>query len=201
MQDPYTAEETAYLEGSGGGFEIPYDPLTSFADLANWGPPAISSARGIKENLTNRMATAIGGDFRAHQFTYGREHIMNMSRGGATLFENAEQKAIVQKWWKKDPESADAVGDMSIRRMTKKGQLGTLSEKDQKEIMNQWVAGHYTAPKSPETGTVTSYLESFARRNETYLPADTKKFEEKFENLLPAALKPKPKRGSIKAPL
>jgi hypothetical protein len=85
-------------------------------------------------------------------------------------------------------------------------EFGGLSEKDQAKALKEWVAGQYVFPKSAKAGDILGQVAGYARRNETYLPDDTRKFQEKLRSLLPASTTQartatKPRTGPIRNPL
>jgi hypothetical protein len=86
--------------------------------------------------------------------------------------------------------------DMGVPYEPELNEFGKLSEKGQARAMKEWVAGQYVFPKPAEEGDVLGQVAGYARRNETYLPDDTRKFQEKLRSLLPAR-KPtaKPRAG------
>ncbi|KAK0118168.1 hypothetical protein ONS95_012473 [Cadophora gregata] len=168
---PLTPEELEYLDDRVGGFQAPYKPVTSAEDLARWGPPVISSPRGVVESLVYKMAVAT--DNVNPEFKSAANHHDKMMSGPGTLFENATERKRAKAVFKK----ADK-----------------LSQEDKEGMMKQWVAGQYVPPQSAtEPGDVLAQVAAYTRRNETYLPADARKLEETLRALLPAKmLGPKP---------
>ena len=215
-QPPMTEEELEYQELSDGGFTVEYNPTTSLEDLAAWGPPTMSSERGIKESLINRFSTAANTATVPGGFKYADEHLMNASRSGMAMFENAEERKKAQEWWAKNEELDPArtpdhvekgagvahhfLHMMGVRHMASK-ELGVLSKQDQEDIMKQWVAGQHHAPKSMEKGDILSAVQRQTRRNGTYLQADMEGFEKKLKQLLPANMQEPKKPVKIQAPL
>jgi hypothetical protein len=192
VEQPYTEEELAYVHESESGFNKPYEPTTSLADLAGYGAPTISSPRGIQENLVNHFASAVGADFRASGYKLGRDHLYNIARNGFTQFENTEQRQITEEWMRKEGQEAhDHLERMSVVSTGVRG-LATLSDKQKTEILGGWVAGQYVPPKAEQKDNVLSTVGMLTTRNETYLPADAKRLEDKLRTLLPkqAAARP-----------
>lgn len=177
-EDPLTEEEKAYIYNHDCGFPQPYQPTTSAESLSRLGGAVISSPRGVNETLMYKMQTAtrVGPEF-----SHAGKHLRNMSAGnGLALFEDPEQRDIAQKW-KKSP-----------------GDIGSLAEKDKKDLLNAWVGGQYQAPVAQKAG-VLGQVETFLRRNETYLPEDARKLEEKLSTLLPAAASTPPRQRKARA--
>ncbi|PVH83409.1 hypothetical protein DL98DRAFT_513294, partial [Cadophora sp. DSE1049] len=86
---PLKPEELEYLDDRVGGFQAPYKPVTSAEDLARWGPPVISSPRGVVESLVYKMAVAT--DNVNPEFKSAATHHDKMMSGAGTLFENATE--------------------------------------------------------------------------------------------------------------
>merc|ERR1711939_232344 len=176
---PLKPDELEYLDERVGGFQAPYKPVTSAEDLARWGPPVISSPRGVVESLVYKMAVAT--DNVNPEFKSAAAHHEKMMSGAGTLFENAtESKRSKQVFRKADK----------------------LSKDDKEAMMKEWVAGQYVPPKSATgPGDVLAQVAAYTRRNETYLPADARKLEETLRTLLPASMRdPKPKAQAAKRP-
>lgn len=122
-----------------------------------------------------QTATGVGPDF-----SHAGRHLHNMSAGnGLAIFEDPEQRNIAQKW-KKGP-----------------GQIGSLTEKDKKDVLNAWVGGQYQPPVAQKAG-VLGQVEMFLKRNETYLPEDARKLEGKLSTLLPAAARAQSQQGKAR---
>lgn len=124
----------------------------------------MSSPRGIHESVVNRIMVAT--DHKDPSFEHASIHLARMDEGLGTLFEDAEQRTLTEKF-----------------QGSKK--FMSLSEKQQSSIMKQWVAGHYKAPGTPVQGNVLGLTRQLARRNETYLPEDAQKFERTLRSILP----------------
>ncbi|CZT46931.1 uncharacterized protein RSE6_07445 [Rhynchosporium secalis] len=172
---PMTPEELKYYDDRMGGFQAPYKPITSAEDLARWGPPVISSPRGVLESLVYKMAVAT--DNVSPEFKSASDHHAKMMSGAGTLFENAEERRRSKGVYRK---------------------AGKLSKDDKQALMKQWVAGRYECPQDvANPGDVLAQVSALTRRNETYLPADGKKFEDTLRKLLPANLRdPNPQQAA-----
>lgn len=164
IEEPYSEEELAYQEMSDGGFPTNYVPETSEAILAGYGPAVMSSPRGIHESVVNRIMVAT--DHKDPSYEHASIHLARMDEGLGTFFEDAEQRAITEKFQ----------GSRKFK---------SLSEKQRGSIMRQWVAGHYAAPGTPAQGSVLALARQMAQRNETYLPDDRLKFEMALRKVLP----------------
>lgn len=174
---PLNDEEKAYLYNSECGFRAPYNPTTTSESLDRQGAAVIASPKGVNETLMYKMqvATRVGPAFE-----HAGKHLHNMTAGnGVAMFENPEQKAIAKKW------------------KGSKSQIGSLPEQDKTKILNTWVGGQYQAPVAQKAG-VLGQVETFLRRNETYLPEDARKLEAKLSTLLPTAAPVRPQAGKAK---
>jgi len=184
VEEPYNEEEIEYMYAEESGHRKPYDPTTSLETLRGYGAAgSITNPRGIKENIINRFATGVGAEFRASVYNHGRDHILNVARNGSTIFESTEQRKIAEHWQRTKPDEAtEYVKSMGVQPS---GRMGKLSEEQKNMILDAWVAGKHAAPKEEKKGNVLSTVEMMTQRNETYLPEDSKRFEEKLKSLLP----------------
>jgi hypothetical protein len=177
-----TKEELAYQAGSEQGFLRPYEPTLTAESLVRHGPPVISSPRGVVESIVYKMQVATS--FPGAQIDHGIYHLQRVEHGPGTLFENDEQRAIMEAYsQQKGKERAD---EMGVPYEPQLNELGTLSEKNQERAMREWVAGQYDFPKPAEVSDVLGQVAGYARKNETYLPDDARRFQEKLKSLLPA---------------
>ncbi|KAL2063497.1 hypothetical protein VTL71DRAFT_5302 [Oculimacula yallundae] len=168
---PFTPEELEYYDDRMGGFQAPYKPVTSAEDLARWGPPVISSPRGVMESLVYKMAVAT--DNVSPHFKSAAEHHEKMMSGAGTLFENAAERRRSKSVYRK---------------------ASKMSKADKEAVMKEWVAGQYVRPQDvANPRDVLAQVSALTSRNGTYLPADAKKLEDTLKKLLPASLRdPKP---------
>ncbi|KAI1004231.1 hypothetical protein K3495_g3979 [Podosphaera aphanis] len=179
LEEPYTEEETNYLDLRDGGFTTPYIPNTSVQNLARHRPPVISSSSGFTDLI--RYKLAVTTDNVSPQYRFASQHLMRVDRGYGTIFEDPEQRATIQEYKDNlDYERAVAKGIPYVRE-----ELGNLPEKTRNDIMSQWVAGHYEAPQETTPGNPTSYIRNYAKRNETWLARDAQKFEAKVASFMP----------------
>jgi hypothetical protein len=186
-------EEAAYQAGSEQGFTTPYEPTVSAESLARNGPPVVSSPRGVVESLVYKIQVAAGQVLPGPEYDLAASHLSRIEHGRGTLFETEEQRAVVEAFnQEKGKERAEKMG---VPYEPELNEFGTLSEKDQARVVKEWVGGQYVFPKPAETGDILGQVAGYARRNETYLPEDTRKFEEKLKSLLPASAS-KPRTGS-----
>lgn len=180
---PYNEEETEYADLRDGGFTTPYNPDTSAQNLARHRPPVISNGPGIVDSIRYRLAVTT--DNVSPQYRVATQHFMRIERGKGTLFEDLEQRAIIQEWKDNLDRELAEVFDFPYERR----ELGTLPKNVQEDIMKQWVAGNYEGPKSLLKNNPFTYVRNYASRNETWLPEDRKKFEAKLASLLPPSLR------------
>ncbi|KAE9368491.1 hypothetical protein N431DRAFT_346725 [Stipitochalara longipes BDJ] len=179
---PMTAEELAYQAGSEQGFLRPYEPTLTAESLARHGPPVASSPRGVLESIVYKMQVATS--LPDAGYDHGENHLLRVGRGPGTLFENDEQRAITQAFsQQKGKERAEKMG---VPYEPELNELGKLSEKDKARALKEWVGGQYVFPKPAEVEDALGQVAGYARRNETYLPEGTRKFQEKLKSLLPA---------------
>jgi hypothetical protein len=165
--EPMTEAEVAYQEGTESGWLTAYAPTLSKESLQRYGAATISSPRGIQENIVYKMQVAT--DTRSPEFLPADKHLANVYQGVGTLFENKETRKATEKY--------------RVQRT-----LGRLTTEDKQEMMQQWVGGKYTAPRPTKEGDILAHVEAFTTRNETYLPEDRKKLENKLAQLLPAQM-------------
>jgi NTP pyrophosphatase (non-canonical NTP hydrolase) len=147
-----------------------------------------------------QVATGI----RTAGYDDAERHLMRVQRGSGTLFENEEQREVIQAFTQQ--EGKERAEDMGVPYEPELSQFGSLSEKDQAKMLKEWVGGQYVFPKPAEVGDVLGHVARYARKNETYLPDDTRKFQEKLKSLLPASATqnrtaPKPRTGLTRNPL
>jgi hypothetical protein len=194
-----TKEEAKYRDGSEQGFLTPYEPTASAESLARHGPPVISSPKGTVESIVWKMRVATG--INTAGYDDAERHLMRVQRGTGTLFENEEQRAVIQAF--NQQEGKERAEDMGVPYEPELSEFGSLSEKDQARMLKEWVGGQYVFPKPAEVGDVLGQVAGYARRNETYLPDDTRKLQEKLKSLLPASTTQnrtatKPRTGSTR---
>jgi hypothetical protein len=171
------------MAGNDGGWPTPYVPKTSLEQLIGKGPSVISSPRGVVETAVYKMQVATDNVNGPHR--HADEHMARIRRGYGTLFESAEAMAVAKKY---------------VRTKSKK-QISALPESEREKLANVMIAGHYVGPTPAEKGDILGQVEAYARRNETYLPEDSRKLQAKLASLLPAAAAPKPAPGPLQKPL
>lgn len=180
MELPYNEEETQYSDIRDGGFTTPYNPDTNVQNLARHRPAVISNGVGIVDSIRYKLAVAT--DNISPQYRIAPQHLMRIYRGNGTLFEDPEQKRVFQEWKDKlDRENATYYG---VPYTPEK--LGSLSKKTQEDIIRQWVAGQFEPPAIISPENPFTYVRNYAKRNETWLNEDTRKFEAKLASLLPS---------------
>ena len=154
----------------------------------------ISSPRGMTETVIYKLAVATGNN--PPMFRPASEHLNKISMGNGTLFEDDEQKAIIQ-----------AFREQKGKELSKRNGIDyvpsehvTPSKADSDAMTKQWIGGQYTGPKSAPVRDALAQVDAYARRNETYLPEDLRSLEEKIRSLLPAQnakAKPEPVRKPL----
>ncbi|KAG9229543.1 hypothetical protein BJ875DRAFT_488823 [Amylocarpus encephaloides] len=175
-EDPYDENAKAYLYNSQCGFPESYSPTTSEQSLSQMGTGVVSSSRGINETVAYKLQVASGNV--AGDYKHARTHLGTVKLGsGLAFFEDLEQRHIAQKGGKP---------------------IDGLDEAARTALLKAWVGGQYIPPKAAATGDVMGQVQSFMRRNETYLPQDMRKLEAKLGSLLPNA--PDPQRAKASAP-
>lgn len=178
-EPPYTDEEIEYLDSRDGGFTTPYNPDTGLHNLARHQPPVISSGAGIVDSIRYRLAVTT--DNVSPQYRVSSQHLMRIERGKGTLFEDSDQRSIIQERKDKLDQQRASTKNIAYNRV----ELGTLPKKTRDEIMRLWVAGYYGAPVHTSPENPLDYVRNYARRNETWLPEDAKKFEDTLASILP----------------
>lgn len=177
QDEDFTEEEIKGLDLIHGGDPTPYEPTT---ESEYFGSPVLSSPRGLVENIKYKMQVATSNTNGVHKI--GGEHLARMSRGEGTFFESTEAKTIVEDFNNQiRKERAEEFG-----WEYRPAHLRTLPEDQRKILAKTWAAGHYEPPKMAGVDDIIGQVESYARRNETYLPEDKRKLEEKLRTLLPA---------------
>ena len=190
---PLTKEEEPWFDGFESGFEVPYNPTTNLEYLKRAGasvmPP--SSSMGVVESVAHKFQIASG--LVSAQSTHSAIHLERINRGGGSIFESPEAKAVAQTYYDQMRQAdADRLADKEGRERKKVEPrplptLDILPENVRSELAKVWVAGHYTAPKHADKGDILGLVEKYAKLNETYLPHSTENFEEKLKSILPVA--------------
>ncbi|CAG8972974.1 hypothetical protein HYALB_00008334 [Hymenoscyphus albidus] len=179
-EEPYTDAEKAYLYNSQCGFREPYNPSTSAESMAAVSPPVVSSSKGVNHTIAYKLQTATGT--RAGHYYHAANHIARVHDGnGFAFFEDGDQKSIANSWLGQRTKDIST----TLGKGFAKAQVGDLDEKAKETLMKTWVAGQYQAPKTPAANDVLGQVDFFLRRNETYLPQDTRKLVAKLSSLLP----------------
>jgi hypothetical protein len=130
-------------------------------------------------------------------YEIGGNHLLRIDHGPGSMFESEEQRAITEAFsQQKGKERAEKMG---VSYEPELNELGSLSEKSQEKMLKEWVAGQYVFPKSAQAGNILGLVETYARRNETYLPEDSRKLQDKLKSLLPASTM-KQTQGPVKSP-
>jgi len=174
----YTEEEKKLQDLIHGGFPTPYEPTTTLESL---GTPVLASPRGLVENVKYKMQVATNNTNGRHKL--GGEHLARMNRADGTFFESTEAKIITERFNNQNREERAEIYGWEYEPEN----LRTLSEAEREKLSKAWAAGHYELPNTnAELDDVIAQVKAYARRNETYLSADGKKFEEKLMTLLPA---------------
>ena len=206
------------IEGVEMGWKKPYLPETSAEALLRYGPPVASSQRGLSESVIYKMQVAT--DNVNPGFKEGDAHLDRINRGIGTLFETSQERVLTDRYRKQGgqpprrteamwlPEQVDIAESQGIsveEHFTKviaasKGGIASLPTSDRDAILKQWVGGQYVGPSAVKQGDTLGEVERGARKNETYLPEDMRRFESRLRSLIPAEMM-KPKPGTVKAPL
>ena len=173
----YTMEETQWQRHMEGGYaDGPYEPTTSLKGLLHSGAPVLSSSQGLLSNIQFKLRTGTG---TLSGFRHANEHRGQILRGtGVSAFGNIEDAKAAKTYLK----------DRTSGKGKKRVELQKLTENDHATLSNAWAAGHYDLPKTTELNDAIGQVTAYTRRNETYLPGDSRKFEEKLRSLLPASL-------------
>jgi hypothetical protein len=167
IEEPWKEEELAWLAGNDGGWPAPYVPKTSLEQFIGKGPSVISSPRGVVETAVYKMQVATDNVNGPHR--HADEHLARIRNGHGTLFESAQAKAVTQEY---------------LGRKAKL-QIQTLPKSEREKLSKAWIAGHYAGPPPADKRDILAQAEAYARRNETYLPEDSRKLQAKLASLLP----------------
>ena len=172
----YTMEETQWQRHMEGGYaDGAYEPTTTLEGLLQHsGAPVLSSSQGLLSNVQFKLRTGTG---TLSGFRHANEHRGQIIRGtGVSAFGNTEDSKAAKAYLK----------DRTSGKGKKRVELQQLSEVDHVTLSNTWAAGHYDLPQTAELNDAIGQVTAYTRRNETYLPGDSRKFEEKLRSLLPA---------------
>ena len=193
VEPPLTKEEKPWFEGFESGFEIPYNPTTNLEYLKRVGASVMpaSSPMGVVESVAHKFQVASG--LVSAPSTHSATHLERINRGGGSIFESPEAKAVAQVYYDQMRQAdEDKLADKEGRERKKVEPrllptLDVLPENIRSELAKVWVAGHYAAPGHADKGDILGLVEKYAKLNETYLPHNKEDFEEKLRSLLPAA--------------
>ncbi|KAA8575408.1 hypothetical protein EYC84_004574 [Monilinia fructicola] len=189
---PYTLEEQQYLDSQEGGEWVPYNPVTSLSDLESWGPAVATSAstNGLKESIIYKVQVASGTLGQRDVPTPPDRHLANVERGFGTVFESREEKEAIEKW--KDGEEA---WRNEVRwKVHKDYKIAGLNKEEQEALLKEMVAGVYKKPGDAQNGLLGD-VERLTRKNETFLPEDSRSLQETIQSYLPADV-PKEQNGA-----
>lgn len=180
---PYTVEEQQYLDSQEGGEFISYNPVTSLSDLESWGPaiPTNAGTNGFKESIIYKLQVASGTLGQRDVPTPPERHLRNVERGLGTVFESREEKETLEKW--KDGE--EAWRDEVRWKVHRDFKVEGLREEEKEALLKEMVAGVYKKPGDAGKG-IFGDIERLARKNETFLPEDSRSLQEKLQSILPA---------------
>lgn len=167
---PYSEEEIPEYNTIVGGFPEAYNPITSQASLAGWGPSVISSAQGMKEVVDQKLGVAVNRKFPGWNSLDW--HKKRVATAGVTVFKDAEERQLAREYQKGKGWGS--------------GQYQELSEAQKEKLSRQWVGGHYDGPVAVDRKNVLGQVAKYARANGTYLAEETRQFEEDVAKLLPA---------------
>lgn len=190
-EDELDEEELNQLDMVYGGFPTAYEPTTKPETL---GTPVLTSAKGLVESVKYKMQVATSNTNGVNK--QGGEHLARMGWGDGTFFESPEAKEFTELFNNQvRKDKADKFGhEFQPER------IRTLPEKEREVLAKAWAAGHYELPEVAGPDDVIGHVQTYTRRNETYLAEDGRKLEEKLRSLLPAQYlksesgKPLPKR-------
>lgn len=169
-------------------------------------PP--SSPMGVVESVAHKFQVATGMSAALPLDMHPASHLMKMHGGGGSSFGTPQAKAAVQAYYDQFRQAeADKRADSEGRERKKVAPkpiptMDQLPESLRSEIAKVWIAGHYNRPKNVDKGDILGTVDTYTKRNETYLPHSAKSFEAKLRSLLPAAYRkqaagivPEPKKG------
>lgn len=180
---PYTIEEQEYLNSQEGGEWESYNPVTSLSDLESWGPAIATSdsTTGLKESIIYKLQVASGTLGQKDVPTPPERHLANIERGLGTVFESQEEKEAIEKW--RDGEEA---WRNEIRwKVHKDYKIEGLSKEEREALLKEMVAGIYKKPGDVQQDLYGS-TERLARKNETFLPEDSRSLQGKLKSMMPA---------------
>ncbi|KAH8813175.1 hypothetical protein F5884DRAFT_751466 [Xylogone sp. PMI_703] len=164
FDEPYNAEELAFLDSAEQGVKHDYVPTTAPESLQKQGPPVATSSapRGLAESIAYRMQILTDSFPTNGAYVHPKKRMAQYNKNGV-FFENIEERQRLEALGKK---------------------FDSISDAEKSAILNALVAGNYVVPKA--TGDIASHVASYLTHNETYLPADKTHLVEKLKSLLPA---------------
>jgi hypothetical protein len=179
--EPWNEEELAWMAGDAGGWPAPYVPKTDLEQLLGKGLTVMGSAKGVLESAMYRVQVATNNINAPHRHADG--HLVRMSEGNGTFFESPSAKAVSQEYFNDKRERiADTLG-----KEFQPLEIPMLPETERIKLSEAWIGGQYVGPKPVVAGDILRHVEAYAKRNETYLPGDSRKVQYRLELLLPAS--------------
>ncbi|KAH8592102.1 hypothetical protein B0O99DRAFT_597448 [Bisporella sp. PMI_857] len=184
---PYTESELQWRRHMEGGYaDGPYESATTLEALQLQGAPVLSSPQGLLSNITHKLRTGTG---TLSGYRHANEHRAQILRGtGVSAFYTSEDAKEARKYLK----------HRTTGGKNKRVDLVQLSEEDKEKLSKAFAAGHYVKPETTPLDDVLGQVKRYTLMNETVLPEQARKLEDKIRSLLPAQyLKGAPKQKSL----
>lgn len=175
----WSKEEQAYINAQDQGVVTKYTPSATLADYSGYGPAIATDSPLGKVELAMRSMRILGGGkpFCADGY-YADDK--------ATLKRYREEKKPV---FFDDVKEKEWLVKMTGFNLEKEGIQGP-DEKTKTAIIQSAIQGKYTPPKAAALKNTMEVLAQYHAKQDTWMPADGKAFDDKVRSLLPTVRKP-----------
>lgn len=174
---PLTPEEQAYVDSIEMGVPTPARVgMTDLEALKREAPGVATLTAPIGlVNTIREHYRALAGEI-GNEYLSTEEHAKHY-RKGATLFVDEEDRAR-------------AIGPGRFKGAP--GTYDTLDEAERESILQTLTAGHYQPLKPVMKGDISTTVDAYAQKNETYLPKDAAALMARVQRMLPSQTAAKP---------
>jgi hypothetical protein len=181
---PLTPEEQAYVESVEMGVPTPARVGTTDLETLKREAPGVATLKapiGLVNTIREHYRT-LAGEFGNERLST-EQHAKHYLKRGATLFVDEEDKAsaVGPNRWAKSPKTYD-----------------TLDEAERESILQTLAAGQYQPIKPMVKGDTLTAVDTYTRKNETYLPKDSAALKARVQRMLPSQTASKPARQAAR---
>jgi len=169
--EPLSVEEQEFEDGVEMGVPTLYQANMTTKEALELEAPALAmnaAPIGLVETIRNNVRVLSGQ--HGNEYITSTEHSKRYHNGNWTLFVDSEDKAV-------------SVG--SQREPTASKRYSTLNEDERLAILQTFVAGQYQKINPTAKEDTLGLIETYTKRNETYLPEDGETLKAKVQTLLP----------------